>query len=86
MTDCNEGDLQVWYVPQVPGKAYTVEVVRRDGSTDAAYLESAVAILNAIVGLSIFEFMNKIKPDYSDAAGIDRMEDGEWCYVEEEEL
>lgn len=84
MSNYSEGDLKIWYIPQVPMKPYEVDVVRRQGSTDEAYLENARAILEAIVGLSIFEFDNLIKPDYSDAAGISRLEDGEWNDVEEE--
>ena len=79
-----EGDIQIWYIPQLPGKAYTVNVPSRD-------LGEAQRILDAIIGLSIFEFENKVKPDYSDAAGITRWEtDGDggfnWFEVDEEEI
>lgn len=80
----NVGDLKVWYIPQVPMKAYEVNIPRRVGTTDSAYLEQAAFVLEAIVGLSIFEFENRVKPDYSDAAGIARF-DEEWEDVDEEE-
>ena len=73
------------YIPQVPMHPYIVDVTRREGTTDASYLEQAATLLNAIVGLSIFEYENKIKPDYSDYAAILRLEDNEWCDVDEEE-
>jgi len=87
----NEGDLRVTYIPQIPMHPYIVDVVRREGSSDEAYLESAAAILEAVIGLSCFEYENNIKPDYSDWASIERYEsgidgdDGEWCYVDENE-
>lgn len=79
-----EGDIQIWYIPQIPGKPYTVNVLSRD-------LGEAYRILDAIIGLSIFEFENKVKPDYADAAGICRWEsDGDggfnWYEVDEEEI
>jgi len=74
-------DLRVYYIPQVPMKAYTVAVPD---------LATGKLVLDAIVGLSIFEFENNIKPDYSDAAGIERYEDDseygqKWYEVDEEE-
>ena len=71
-----EGDLKVFYIPQVPMKAYEVPVKS---------LAEAKLVLDAVVGLSIFEFENRIKPDYSDMAGVSRFEDGDWCDVEEGE-
>ena len=80
-----EGDLRLFYIPQVPMKPYFVYMTRRDGQTDAALLEQTLFTLNAVVGLSIFEYDNNIKPDYSDVAGIERFEDDEWCHVDESE-
>lgn len=66
------------YVPQVPMHALTVEV-------DS--LEHAVIALESITALSIFEFENRVKPDYSDMALIERWdaEFAEWEHVEAEE-
>jgi hypothetical protein len=85
-----EGDLKVWYIPQLPMSAYEVDIVRHSGESDSAYLQRAAETLNAIIGLSIFEFENRIKPDYSDATGIMRWEvDGDggfdWFEVDESE-
>lgn len=84
-TNPTEGDLRVWYIPQVPMQPYIVDIPRREGASDEAYMQGAAFVLDAIIGLSIFEFENHVKPDYSDATGIERFEDGEWSYVEEEE-
>ena len=80
-----EGDLRVVYIPQVPMEGYALDIPRRAGTRRAAYLEQATFVLDAIIGLSIFEFENNIKPDYSDYAAILRYEDGEWSDVDEEE-
>lgn len=80
-----EGDLRIVYIPQVPLAGYEVDVVRHSGESDSAYLQRAAELLDAVVGLSIFEFENRIKPDYSDFAAILRFEDDEWCDVDEEE-
>jgi len=78
------GDLRVVYIPQVPMKAYVVELP--SGYT----LEQAKVVLDAVVGLSIFEFENKVKPDYSDCSAIERWEldsgdDYAWFWIDEEE-
>lgn len=57
---------RVYYIPQVPMKAFTVEVTE---------LDAAQLLLTTIIDFSIFEFENKVKPDYSDAAGIERWEE-----------
>jgi hypothetical protein len=71
-----EGDLKVVYIPQVPMAAFEFDVPD---------LKVGKIVLDAIVGLSIFEFENRVKPDYSDYAGFIRYEDGEWNDVDEEE-
>lgn len=83
-TQPNEDDIRVWYIPQIPMEPYVVHVP--NGS-----LGEAVRIREAIIGLSIFEFEHNVKPDYSDAAGIERYEiDGEggfdWYEIDESEL
>lgn len=81
----NVGDLRVWYIPQVPMKPYEVDVPRRSSTNDSTYLEQAAFVLEAIVGLSIFEFENRVKPDYSDAVGISCFDGEEWEDLDDEE-
>lgn len=66
------------YVPQVPMHALTVEV---------SSLEHAVIALQSIIALSIFEFENRVKPDYSDFGTIERWdtEEQDWEAVEDED-
>lgn len=79
------GDLLVWYFPQVGTDAgrYSVRIPRQD-------LRAAKLVLDAIVGLSSFEFQHNVKPDYADAAGIARWEENgeggwDWFDVDESE-
>jgi hypothetical protein len=50
--------LEVYYIPQVPMKAFTVKVKT---------VEEAKLVLKTLYNFSNFEFENKIKYDYSDA-------------------
>lgn len=68
------GDLRVWWIPQVPGKAFRVSV---DSPAEAKKLLETLALYD------IFQFKNKIKPDYCNAGGLEvfnAFEDGDaWC-------
>lgn len=55
------GDLQVWWIPQVPGTPFEVDVQT---------LREARLILNVLGRYDIFQFENRIKPDYSNAGGL----------------
>jgi hypothetical protein len=63
--------LQVWWVPQVPMKAFTVDVET---------VAEGVKIMNTLANYDIFQYENKVKPDYSNAGGLnmwDEDSDGE---------
>ncbi len=64
-----EGDLQVWWIPQVPMKAFTVNIKNTD---------EAILILNTLDYYDRFQYENNIKPDYSNVGGLNIYEDGEW--------
>ncbi len=75
------GDLRIWYVPQAPMDSYTQPV-------DS--IEEGFKILDAIYQVALFEFENRLKPDYSNAGGVSRYEtNGEggfdWYDVDEDE-
>lgn len=59
------GDLQVWWIPQVPGKPFEVEV-------DS--VEMGAKIMDVLADYDDFQFKNRIKPDYANAGGLRR-----WC-------
>lgn len=65
-----EGDLKVWWIPQVPGKPFEVPVK----DTDAAIL-----LMNTLADYDLFQLNNNIKPDYCNAGGLVVFECGEWC-------
>ena len=75
------GDLRIWYIPQVPMKVFEASVPD---------LKTGKLVLDIIYELALFEFENKVKPDYANMGGIVRYEDVdgemEWVDVDEEEL
>jgi hypothetical protein len=66
----NEGDLRVWHVPQVPGKAFYVAV-------NAPF--EGKRVLDILAAYDGFQLAHNIKPDYCNAGGLEVWEDGEWC-------
>ena len=78
MTIPKEGDLQVWWIPQVPMKAFTLPV--KD-------VTEAILVLDTLAKYDLFQYHNNIKPDYSNAGGLNIFEDGEWIewYDEKED-
>ena len=64
------GDLRVWWIPQVPGKAFRVPV---------ASLVQAKTLLSVLADYDLFQFRNHIKPDYCNAGGLEVYQDDDWC-------
>lgn len=64
-----EGDLQVWWIPQVPGKPFTVAVPS---------VEEGKRLMDTLARYDQFQLDNNIKPDYSNAGVLTVFEDGEW--------
>lgn len=76
-----EGDLRVWWIPQVPMEAFTVPV---KSIAQGRWLESVLADYDA------FQYEHDVKPDYCNVGGVQRLEqDGDggldWFDVDEEE-
>lgn len=59
------GDLRVWWVPQVPMKSFYVQVDT---------VEIGVKVMDVLAEYDLFQFKNKVKPDYSNAGGLCH-----WC-------
>lgn len=55
------GQLQVWWVPQVPMKEFAVDV---------ASPQEAAKLLAVLAAYDLFQLENKIKPDYSNMGGL----------------
>lgn len=63
--------LKLWWIPQVPMKAFEVEI---------ASLAEGVKLLDVLANYDIFQFENNVKPDYCNVGGIVMLEaeSGEW--------
>jgi hypothetical protein len=59
------GDLQVWWIPQIPMKPFEVDV---------ASVAEGAKILQVLENYDVFQFDNLIKPDCANAGGLRR-----WC-------
>lgn len=61
--------LRVWWIPQVPMKSFyrEVETVRE-----------AKLLLETLADYDIFQFENKVKPDYCNAGGLQVWDGTEW--------
>lgn len=68
-SDPKEGDIRVWWIPQVPMSPFYADVETFD---EAKRLETILAAYDH------FQWMNNIKPDYSNVGGTQVFEDGEW--------
>lgn len=64
-----EGDLRIWWVPQVPMRPFRVRVDN---------LREAKLLLDTLASYDIFQLAHRIKPDFCNAGGVDVFEDGEW--------
>lgn len=61
--------LRVWWIPQVPMKAFEVPV---------SSVAEGVKILDVLAEYDLFQLENRVKPDYANAGGLLMLEDGEW--------
>jgi hypothetical protein len=66
-----EGQLRVWHIPQVPAPPMFY--------VDVSSSEEAKKVLNILWDYDNFQFENKIKPDFSNASGLEIYENNEWC-------
>jgi hypothetical protein len=69
-------DLKVWWIPQVPGKPFFVEV---ESVAEGAKLMAVLADYDN------FQYENNIKPDYCNSGGLMMLENGEWVDWEDSE-
>lgn len=81
MSEPKEGDLRVWHIPQVPGKAFRVPVVS---------LKEAKKLLDVLADYDAFQYKNRIKGDYSNVSGLEVFdEEGQWvtwCSADGDEI
>jgi hypothetical protein len=71
-TERKDGALQVWWIPQVGmSKVFTVDV---------ATPEEGGKLLEVLAQYDLYQWKNRIKPDYSNAGGLRQWDadEGEW--------
>jgi hypothetical protein len=68
--------FRVWHIPQIPMKPYHVEV---------SSVQTGVLVLRTLADYDLFQYENKIKPDYANAQGLEVFEDGEWVEYDPED-
>jgi hypothetical protein len=69
---------RVWWIPQVPMKAFEVDVDT---------LAEAKLLIDVLADYDLFQYENKVKPDYCNTGGITRWDaaEGEYLDVDEDE-
>lgn len=73
MNNPKQGDLRIWWVPQVPMKPFRVNVPD---------IKTAKLMLDALAAYDLFQLEHKVKPDFCNAGGLECFSqdgDGEWC-------
>ena len=60
------GQLRVWWIPQVPMTSFEVDV---------AGPEEAKKILSVLANYDRFQYENNIKPDYCNAGGLNMFDE-----------
>jgi hypothetical protein len=65
MKDYKDGDLQVWWVPQIPMPEFIVDVDT---------VEEGVKIMDVLAQYDLFQLKHRVKGDYSNMGGLRR-----WC-------
>jgi len=73
MSNHNVGDLQVWWIPQVPMHQHW-RILMKAFEVDVASIEEGAKILDVLARYDLFQYKNRIKPDYVNAGGLRR-----WC-------
>lgn len=67
----NDQQLRVWHIPQIPGKAFYVEV---------SSVQEGVNVMDILANYDLFQLKHNIKPDYANAQGLEvfEVEENDW--------
>jgi len=60
---------RIWHIPQVPMKPFRADVESP---------QEAQKFLNMLADYDVFQLENKVKPDYTNASGLEIYIDGGW--------
>lgn len=73
-------ELKVWWVPQIPMKSFEYKVDT---------LKEGRMLVDVLAKYDLFQFENRIKPDYCNTGGIvfkeENLTEGEWWDVPDDE-
>lgn len=71
-------NIRVWWIPQVPMKAFYVPVES---------IEQGKFLLDVLADYDLFQYENNVKPDYCNIGGLSVVdEDGDWMDLAEDEI
>lgn len=76
MSVAKQGDLRVWWIPQVPMEPFRVPVES---------VEQGRWLYGVLADYDLFQLGHHIKPDYSNAGGIQVFDQDEWIDVPDED-
>ena len=71
-----EGDLRVWWTPQVPMTPFFVPVESR---------EQGMWLCDVLARYDTFQYENNVKPDYSNVGSVNVFENGDWRDAEDDD-
>lgn len=70
------GQLRIWWIPQIPMAPFYVAVED---------IKEAKLILKTLADYDLFQYKNKVKPDYSNVGGLEVFDGLDWVEWEDEE-
>ena len=71
-----KGDLRVWWIPQVPMKPFYYPI---------STIKEAKMLLDVLALYDTFQYKNRIKPDYSNAGGLQEWDEDNYDPANDEE-
>ena len=72
-----EGDLKVWWIPQVP--------MKNPFEVSVPTIAEGRRLIEMLADYDLFQYRRRIKPDYSNAGGLMVYRDGDWEDVDDDE-
>lgn len=77
MQEDARNQYRVWWIPQIPMKAFVVAVETA---------EQGQWLCDVLADYDAFQYEHRVKPDYSNAGGVQQLVDGEWEDVDDDDI
>lgn len=68
-------EYRVWWIPQIPGKPFEVPVESP---------EQGKWLCDVLADYDLFQYENRIKPDYANAGGVQQLDEDGWSDYDDE--